>query len=564
MNMNRIRGIEHMKMVKVNYRGIETKEFLEDTSLLEISDSFKKYYNYPILVAKVDNDITGLAESVTKKSDIDFYDRSSVIGNTIYARSAQFILIVAVKQVLGEGAEVIIEHSIDKGVYCEIKNCDIDKPVLRKIESKMHEIVAEDLKFTKVSVSRIDAIKYFRKKKRMDKVNVLKYISNTYVNLYRLDDVYDYFYGELAYSTKAIDDFKLTYIKDNGFVLSCPDIYNPECTLDYKHHKMLFDTFLDYTKWGRILKISNAADLNEVVSTGKYGDLIRISEAYYNGQLSEIADRVYDNKKNIKIILIAGPSSSGKTTTSKKLEIYLKSKGLRTHQISIDDYFINRDKTPLDEHGERDLESLRAVDIDLLNRHLIKLFDGEKVLLPEYNFMTGEREYRKKWLQMDEDDIIIIEGLHALNEDLTISIPRRNKFKIYISPLTQLNIDNHNHIHTSDTRKLRRIIRDNKFRNYNAADTLKMWEKISYGEERYIFPFQDDADMIINSALVYELGVLKTYAEPLLFSVSENDPVYPEALRLINFLRNFLPIPSEEVPDDSVLREFIGNSCFYE
>ena len=304
--------------------------------------------------------------------------------------------------------------------------------------------------------------------------------------------------------------------------------------------------------------------MNEVVSTGKYGDLIRISEAYYNGQLSEIADRVYDNKKNIKIILIAGPSSSGKTTTSKKLEIYLKSKGLRTHQISIDDYFINRDKTPLDEHGERDLESLRAVDIDLLNRHLIKLFDGEKVLLPEYNFMTGEREYRKKWLQMDEDDIIIIEGLHALNEDLTISIPRRNKFKIYISPLTQLNIDNHNHIHTSDTRKLRRIIRDNKFRNYNAADTLKMWEKISYGEERYIFPFQDDADMIINSALVYELGVLKTYAEPLLFSVSENDPVYPEALRLINFLRNFLPIPSEEVPDDSVLREFIGNSCFYE
>ena len=564
MNMNRIRGIEHMKMVKVNYRGIETKEFLEDTSLLEISDSFKKYYNYPILVAKVDNDITGLAEPVTKKSDIDFYDRSSVIGNTIYARSAQFILIVAVKQVLGEGTEVIIEHSIDKGVYCEIKNCDIDKPVLRKIESKMHEIVAEDLKFTKVSVSRIDAIKYFRKKKRMDKVNVLKYISNTYVNLYRLDDVYDYFYGELAYSTKAIDDFKLTYIKDNGFVLSCPDIYNPECTLDYKHHKMLFDTFLDYTKWGRILKISNAADLNEVVSTGKYGDLIRISEAYYNGQLSEIADRVYDNKKNIKIILIAGPSSSGKTTTSKKLEIYLKSKGLRTHQISIDDYFINRDKTPLDEHGERDLESLRAVDIDLLNRHLIKLFDGEKVLLPEYNFMTGEREYRKKWLQMDEDDIIIIEGLHALNEDLTISIPRRNKFKIYISPLTQLNIDNHNHIHTSDTRKLRRIIRDNKFRNYNAADTLKMWEKISYGEERYIFPFQDDADMIINSALVYELGVLKTYAEPLLFSVSENDPVYPEALRLINFLRNFLPIPSEEVPDDSVLREFIGNSCFYE
>lgn len=552
-----------MKMVKVNYRGIETKEFLEDTSLLEISDSFKKYYNYPILVAKVDNDIIGLAEPITKKSDIDFYDRSSSVGNNIYMRSAQFIMIVAVKQVLGATAEVIVEHSIDKGVYCEIKNCDIDKPILKKIEAKMHELVEQDLHFTKVSVSRIDAIKYFHKKKRMDKVNVLKYISNTYVNLYRLDDVYDYFYGELAYSTKVIDDFKLTYIKDNGFVLSCPDIYNPECTLDYKHHKMLFETFLDYTKWGRILNIDHAADLNGVVSTGQYGDLIRISEAYYNGQLSEIADKIYENKKNIKIVLIAGPSSSGKTTTSKKLEVYLKSKGLRTHQISIDDYFIDREKTPLDEKGQRDWESIKAVDVNLFNKHLAKLLDGEKVLLPEYNFITGEREYRKKWLQMEENDIIIVEGLHALNEELTISIQRRNKFKIYISPLTQLNIDYHNYIHTSDTRKLRRIIRDNKFRGHNAADTLKMWDKISFGEEKYIFPFQDDADMIINSALVYELGVLKTYAEPLLFSVPENDPMYPEALRLINFLRNFLPIPSEEVPNDSVLREFIGGSCFH-
>lgn len=553
-----------MKMVKVNYREIETKEFLEDTPLIEISDSFKKYYNYPILVAKMDNDIVGLAEPVTKKSDIDFYDRSTAVGNNIYCRSAQFILIVAIKQVLGESAEIVVEHSIDKGIYCEITNCDIDKPILKKIEAKMHEIVLQDMKFTKVSVSRIDAIKYFRKKKRMDKVNVLKYISNTYVNLYRLDDVYDYFYGELCYSARVIDDFKLTYIKDNGFVLSCPDIYNPECTLDYKHHKMLFDTFLDYTKWGRILNINNAADLNEVVSTGKYGDLIRISEAYYDGQLSNVADRIYENKRNIKFVLIAGPSSSGKTTTSKKLETYLKSRGLKTHQISVDDYFVNRNQTPLDEHGEKDLESLKAVDVNLFNKHLAKLLDGEKVLLPEYNFMTGEREYRKKWLQMKEDDIVIIEGLHALNEDLTASVQRRNKYKIYISPLTQLNIDHHNYIHTSDTRKLRRIIRDNKFRNYNAADTLIMWDKISLGEERYIYPFQDDADVIINSAHVYELGVLKTYAEPLLFSVSENDPTYPEALRLINFLRNFLPIPSEEVPNDSVLREFIGNSCFFD
>lgn len=551
-----------MRMVKVNYRDLETKEFLEETSLLEISDSYKKYYNYPILVAKVDNDITPLAEKISKKCDIDFYDRSSAVGNGIYGRSLQFVLILAVKRVLGSDAELVVEHSIDKGIYCEIKGVSIDKPMIKKLSDEMKQIVKEDLIFTKVSVSRLDAIKYFKTKKKMDKVHVLKYISNTYINLYRLDDVYDYFYGDLSYSTKVLDDFKLTYIKDNGFVMSYPDIYNPECTLDYKHHPMLFEAFMDYTKWGRILKIENAADLNERVSTGQYGDLIRVSEAYYDGQLSSIAEEINLKREDVKLILLAGPSSSGKTTTSKKLQIYLQSKGLKTHQISIDDYYVNRDKTPVDAEGNPDFESIKAVDLELFNQHMMKLLAGEKVLLPEYNFVLGKREYKKKWLQLSSDDMIIIEGLHALNEDLTLSVEKKNKYRIYISPLTQLNIDGHNRIHTSDTRKLRRIVRDNKYRGYPAADTLAMWHKIREGEEKYIFPYQDSADKIINSALIYELGVLKTYAEPLLFNVKENDPVYPEALRLINFLRNFLPIPSEEVPDDSVLREFIGHSCF--
>ncbi len=550
------------RTIKVNYKDLDTKEFQVGVSLLEISHAFERYYNYPILIGKVDNNMTELSETITRSCTVDFYDRSTGSGNSIYGRTAQFILILAVKKVLGDSAEIVIQHSIDKGFYCEIENASIDKKIVRQIEEQMYEIVSQDLTIQKVSVSRYDAMKYFKKKKQLDKVNVLRYISNTYVNLYRIDDLYDYFYGGLAYSTKQIDDFRLTYIKDNGFVLSYPTTYNPECTLDYIHHNMLFDTFHEYTKWGHQVGIKNAADLNEVVSQGKYNELIRLSEAHYNSQLSRIADQIADHHKKIKLILIAGPSSSGKTTTSKKLEVYLQSKGINTHQISIDDYFHDREKTPKLENGEYDFESLNAIDVTLFNKHLAKLLEGEKVELPEYNFVLGKREYKGKTLQMKENDVIIIEGLHGLNDDLTISIERRNKFKIYISPLTQLNIDNHNRIHTSDTRKLRRIIRDNKYRSRTAAETLRMWKSVREGEEKYIFPYQDQADVIINSALLYELGILKTYAEPLLFSVLENDDMYPEALRLINFLRNFLPIPSDDIPNDSILREFIGESCF--
>ncbi len=550
------------KIIKVNYHDLETVGFNSGVSLKEISEYFQDRYNYPILVGMVDNAITELNESITRSCKVDFYDRSSGLGNGIYGRTTQFMLIVAVKKLLGANIEVIIDYSIDKGYYCEIKGIDIDKPIVKKLEKQMKEICKQNYIINKVSVSRFDAIKFFKQKKQMDKVKVLKYISNSYINLYRIDDIYDYFYGELAYSTGQIDDFKLTYIKGNGFVLSYPDTYNPECTLDYVHHRMLFEAFQNYAEWCDKIKIRNAADLNEVVSSGKYNELIRLCETYYNNQLSNIAETIYQNRNTVKLVLIAGPSSAGKTTTSKKLETYLESKGITTHQISIDDYFFDRSKTPVLENGELDTESLNAVDVTLFNKHLTKLFEGEKVELPEYNFIQGKREYRGKVLQLKENDVIIIEGLHALNEDLTISIERKQKFKIYINALTQLNIDNHNRIHTSDTRKLRRIVRDNKYRNYNASDTLNMWKNIREGEEKYIFPYQDDADCIINSALIYELGILKTYAEPLLFSVAETDPMYSEALRLINFLRNFLPIPSDYIPQDSVLREFIGGSCF--
>lgn len=551
------------KIIKVNYKNFETKEFMSGIKLHEVANDFKKNFNYPILAAKVDSNIVELNEPLTRSCKIDFFDRSTPTGSAIYGRTLQFLLVVAAKKVLGENVDIVIDFSIDKGFYVEVVNADIDKSTVRKISDKMMEIVKADYIINKVSVSRYDAIKYFKKKKQIDKVKVLKYISNTYVNLYRIDDIYDYFYGELTYRTSLIDDFKLTYIKGNGFVVSYPDIYNPECTLDYKHHEKLFNTFINYAKWGESIGISNAADLNEIVSDGKYNELIRLSEVQYNNELASIAEKIYENRKNIKMVLIAGPSSSGKTTTSKKLEIYLQSKGLRTHQISIDDYFLDRDKTPVLPNGELDTESLNCVDVTLFNKHLTKLFEGERVELPEYNFISGKREYKGKNLELGENDIIIIEGLHALNDDLTISVERNNKFKVYISALTQLNIDNHNRVHTSDTRKLRRIIRDNQYRSLSAAETLRMWKTIREGEEKFVFPYQDDVDVILNSALIYELGILKTYAEPLLFSVPENDENYAEAIRLINFLRNFLPIPSDNIPSDSVIREFIGKSCFF-
>lgn len=551
------------KLIKINYENQLAGEFPRDTEVSEIAAKFQEHYMYDILVARVNNEIVELSDKISKSCDITFYDRSSKLGNDVYDRSVQFILVLAVKRLFGQNTELFIEHSMDKGIYCQLSNAEVNTKIIQKLENEMKKIVSENLIFTKVSVSRIDAINYFQKRNQYDKSNALKYISNTYINLYKLDNIYDYFYGEMAYSTKAINSFALNYIAENGFVLSFPNVPNPEVTLPYTHHKMIFDKFLDYTNWGRIIGVKNAYDLNSIVTTGHCEELIGLAEAYYNSQLALTAHEIYERKENVRLILIAGPSSSGKTTTAKKLEVYLKSRGLHPHRISLDDYFKNRADTPVLADGNLDLESLGAVDVNLFNRHLTKLLEGEKVLLPEFNFIKGEREYKDNWLQLNKDDVIIIEGLHCLNDELTLSVERRNKFKIYLSPLTQLNVDNHNRIHTSDTRKLRRIIRDNKHRGYNASQTLKQWSEIRRGEEKYIFPFQDDADMVINSELIYELAVLKTYVEPLLFSVDETDEMYPEAIRLINLLRVLLPMPSEGIPSDSVLREFIGNSCFF-
>lgn len=550
------------KKVKVTYNKLEVKEFPVGTSLKQISKSFQNYFDYEILVAKVDNDITELGDVVTKKCNVNFFDRSSYLGYSAYTTGALFMMIVAVRRLLGEDVHVIVEHSLDKGVFCSITNMKLDESLINDIESEMRRLNREDHLFKKISVSRADAIKYFKKKNRMDKVGVLKYISNTYINLYKLDDVYEYFYTKLPYSTRQINDFKITLVEDKGFVLSCPTMLNPECTLDYVHHKSVFESFQECGALGKKLGICNISDLNREVSNAKISELVRLSEAHYNRQLFDISAEIYENRKQIKLVLLAGPSSSGKTTSAKKIQTYLTSRGMNVIQLSTDDYFLNKEDRPVNEKGECDFESLYCVDLDLFNKQLMQLMDGKKVEIPSYNFLTGKREYNKNYVQLGEDDIIIVEGIHALNDMLTMSIDRNQKYKIYICPLVQINIDNHSHIHTSDLRKLRRIIRDSRTRGLGAADTLSLWGNIQRGEQQNIYPFQDEVDVVINSSLIYEVGVLKTYAEPLLFCVDEDNPVYPEALRLINFLRNVLPIPSDDIPQDSVLREFIGGSCF--
>ena len=550
------------KTFKVTFRGNETYEFQEWTTYKEISNHFQHLYNFDILVAKVDNNITDLSDTLKKNCDIDFFDRSSSLGNAVYRRSARFILILAVRNVLGDNAEVIVRHSIDRGVYFNIKNATINEDIVNKIYEEMKSIVKQDYIFIKLSVSRLDAIKYFKSLKRLDKVNVLKYISNTYINLYRINDLYDYFYDKMAYSTSQINEFKLTYLNENGLIMSVPDIVNPTETPDYTHHEKLFNKFSDYISWGKSLGIENAADLNKVISQAKTRELVNLAEAHYNSQLSKIADEIYNSEKDIKLVLIAGPSSSGKTTTSKKLDIYLRSRGFHTHPIALDDYYLDINDRVLDENGKPDFESVNALDIKLFNENLNDLLAGKKVNLPKYNFILGKREYNDNYLELGEKDIIIVEGLHALNDELTKTIDKSQKYKIYISPLTQINIDKHTHVHTSDIRKLRRIVRDSKTRGYGALQTLRAWPDVQAGERNNIFKFQDSVDTVINSSLIYEISVLKTYVEPLLFNVSEDDPEYPEALRLINFLRNFLPMPSDDVPSDSVLREFIGGSCF--
>lgn len=546
-----------MEKVKVTYLG---KSYLypRDITLEDISKDFQKNYLETIIMAEVNGRPCELNYKVTDDVTVDFFDLTSPTGNRVYESGLIFVLEKACLNMLN--SEIEVKYSIDKGIYIKTYK-KITKEDLDKVSREMKEIVKRNLPIQKNLVNRLEAIDYYKSTKSYDKVNVLKYSVNTNVNLYRLMDIYNYFFSYLPVSTGALKEFKLTYIDQNSFVLRYPNIYYLNKIPVYKHHDKLFNEFKKYDEWSEKLGIENVSSLNNKVTKGNVDDIVLLSENIQNNSLFKISETIYNNKK-LKLILLAGPSSSGKTTTSKKLELFLKGFGLNPIAISIDNYFVDRDKTPILPDGSYDFESLNSINVELFNRNLKDLLDGKEVTLPVYNFITGKSELSDESIKLGEKEILIVEGLHALNEELTYSIDRKNKYKIYLCPLTVLSLDNHNRIRTTDNRLLRRIVRDNRTRGYSASDTLSSWDKVREGEEKYVFPFQDEADVIFNTSLIYELGVLKTYAEPLLYSVEENDPMYKEAVRLLNLLKNILPISNDYIPVDSIVREFIGGGYF--
>ena len=553
-----------MRNLKLKYKNTFLEEIPEDTLLYEVSKKVKNDFKYPIVGARLGEFLVGLNVKVTNNEKVEFYDLSSTIGNRIYCRSLEFLVTVATKKILADETDILINYSLENGIYCEIIGQRITKVTAEKIEAEMKKMVDQKFTFKEMIVDRFDAIKYFKKHHQIDKVEGLRYMTNRTVTLYSLDGIYDYFFGPLVYNTGVLDKFGMIYLKDNSFILTYPSVKDPNTVDKYIHHKLTFNTYKSFQNWGRTIGISTAPDLNAICTEGKYVDMLRLFETHYEDQLSLLAETIYKKQDQIKIILLAGPSSSGKTTTAKKLSLYLKVKGINCHKISLDDYFIDRDKAPRDENGNLDFSGIEAIDITLFNNHLNKLLNGHKVLMPTFDFITGKKVYEDKYLKLEENDMLIIEGIHTLNEKLTKNIPRENKFKIFMSPLIHLKLDNHNRVHTTDVRKIRRIVRDNLFRGTNAETTLAMWPNVDKEARISIYPYQDDADAMINSSLGYELSVLRIYAEPLLYVIESTSPQYPEAIRLINLLRNFLPITSEVVPKDSILREFIGGSVFEE
>lgn len=546
-----------MEKVKVTYLG-KSYMYPKDITLEDISKDFQENYSETIIMAEVNGRPYELNYKVTDDVTVDFFDLTSPTGNRVYESGLIFVLEKACLNMLN--SEIEVKYSIDKGIYIKTHK-KITKEDLDKVSREMKEIVKRNLPIQKNLVNRLEAIEYYKSTKSYDKVNVLKYSVNTNVNLYRLMDIYNYFFSYLPVSTGALKEFKLTYIDQNSFVLRYPNIYYLNKIPVYKHHDKLFNEFKKYDEWSEKLGIENVSSLNSRVTKGNVDDIVLLSENIQNNSLFKIAETIYNNKK-LKLILLAGPSSSGKTTTSKKLELFLKGFGLNPIAISIDNYFVDRDKTPRLPDGSYDFESLNSINVELFNKNLKDLLDGKEVTLPVYNFITGKSELSDESIKLGEKEILIVEGLHALNEELTYSIDKKNKYKIYLCPLTVLSLDNHNRIRTTDNRLLRRIVRDNRTRGYSASDTLSSWGKVREGEEKYVFPFQDEADVIFNTSLIYELGVLKTYAEPLLYSVEESDPMYKEAVRLLNLLKNILPISNDYIPVDSIVREFIGGGYF--
>ncbi|SKA85355.1 uridine kinase [Caloramator quimbayensis] len=547
--------------IKVTVSDGKIKECNIGSTILEVLGSGKEI-GEP-LIALVDGEVQELSKRLHYDVTLTPINIFNPLGLRTYLRSLTFVLIRAVEDVL-KGARVTIEHSLSKGLYGEIHyNRRINKDDINLIKKRMFEIVETDEPIEKIKVKKEEAVRIFKDYGMEDKLRLLKYIEFPYINLYKCGYLYDYFYGPMVQSAGYLKVFDLIYY-DPGFILLYPSQENPHIVPEFKDLPKLAKVFKETEDWSKIHGVYDVGLLNEKVESQEFKDIVLVAEALHEKKIANIADKIYENRDRIKIVLIAGPSSSGKTTFAKRLSIQLKVLGMKPYAISLDDYFVNRQYTPKDEKGNYDFESIRALDIDLFNKNLLDLLNYKEIELPSFNFIKGEREWLGYKYKMDKDSILIIEGIHGLNETLTSSIPKENKYKIYISALTQLNIDDHNRIPTTDVRLLRRIVRDNMSRGRDAQATILSWPQVREGEEKNIFPYQEEADIMFNSTLVYEMSILKKYAEPLLKNVDVKSTAYIEARRLLLFLSYFKEsLDDNIIPLNSILREFIGGSCFY-
>lgn len=549
------------KKVVVTIHG-ENKEYAAGTSLLQIASEYQKLYDNQIILAYKNDNLRELTKIVEEDCTISFVTTSDDPGYLTYTRGLTFVLVKAIyNELKGKIEKVMLEYSIGNGLYIElVGDVKLDETVLSNIKKRMNDIIAADIPFEKRSIGTTDARKLFYKYGMFDKHLLFRYRRVSKANIYSLGGFEDYYYGYMPPSTGMLKYFDLKLYK-GGIVLVRPEKKQPTLVKEFIPRDKLFATMAQANDWGKTMGIETVGSLNELITKGEISDLMLVQEALQERRIGEIAEQI-KAAGNCKFVMIAGPSSSGKTTFSHRLSIQLRANGLHPHPIAVDDYFINREDTPKDEFGNYNFEALEAIDIKQFNEDMTSLLEGKVVELPTFNFKTGKREYKGNVKQLGPNDILVIEGIHGLNDELSYSLPKESKFKIYISALTQLNIDEHNRIKTTDGRLIRRMVRDARTRGTSAKETIAMWNSVRRGEEENIFPYQESADVMFNSALIYELSVLKQYAEPLLFGIDEGCKEFVEAKRLLKFLDYFLGVSSEKVPQNSMLREFIGGSCF--
>lgn len=541
--------------------GEERKTYPEGTLFLDIAKEYQKDYENDIVLTKVGNHLQELNKAIDREGELTFITTADEAGRKSYRRCVTLLMQKAVHNLYGDrGVTVRVHHSIGHGNYCELHgDITVTQEVVLMLKMEMMRLCDQDIPINKRSMHTDDAVELFGKLGMTDKERLFRYRRGSRVNVYELDHYKDYFYGYMLPSTGYLKYFDLIVYQE-GFMLLYPG-KNTRVVDEFSASEKLYWTLKESSAWGKTMDVGTIGALDDKIADGSIQDIILIQEALMEQKIGQLAEQIV-KAKDKKFVMIAGPSSSGKTTFSHRLSIQLSAQGMKPHPVPLDDFYVDRDMTPREEDGTPDYECLEALDIERFNHDMGELLAGKEVELPVFNFKTGKREERGRMMKLGPEDILVIEGIHGLNDKLSYSLPKSSKFKIYISALTQLDIDEHNCLPTTDGRLIRRIVRDARTRATPAKETIAMWDSVRRGEEKNIFPFQEEADVMFNSALIYELAVLKQYAEPLLFAIDKNCPEYLEAKRLLKFLDYFLPVPSDNISKNSILREFIGGSCF--